>query len=96
MNTKTMFLGLGALVLVGAAGFFIYSRSHTATGPTPDVVNLAQSGATETQLIDAVDQAKSTKRLTSDDVIALHKAHVSDQVIISLIQKNSAKELATK
>ncbi len=96
MNTKGMFLGLGALVLVGVAGFFLYSRSQTATGPTPDVVGLAQSGATETQLIDAVEKAKATKHLTSDDVIALHKAHVSDQVIISLIQKNSAKEMATK
>ena len=96
---KSVFLGIGALVLVlaGAIGFFIYSRAHpSGGGETPNLVNLAQNGATETQLISAVDKASTTRHLTSDDVIALHKANVSDKVIITLIQKNSAKELATK
>jgi hypothetical protein len=95
MNKKIVFLGLGAVVLMGALGFFAYSYTHRSG--SSDIASLARGGASEAQLLDAVDHSTATYGVTPDDIITLHKANVSDKVIIAMIQKNAAsKQLAKK
>ena len=95
MSKKGIFLGLGAVVLAGVAGYFGWSYSHR--GGSSDVLSMAKSGASESQLLDAIDHSSGGYKLTSDDVIALHKANVSDKVIIAMLQKSgSATQMAKK
>ena len=88
MNNKIIYIGVAAVLLAGILGFYIYAHAHR--GGSTDIVTLAQSGATESQLLDAVDRSTATAPLSTDDVISLHKANVSDKVVIAMIQKNAA------
>lgn len=94
MNKKAIFLGLGAVVLTGVAGFFAWSYTHR--GGSTDIVSMAKGGASEAQMLDAIDHSSSGYKLTSDDVIALHKANVSDKVIIAMLQKSGSAKVANK
>ena len=94
MSKNLLFIGLGAVLLVGALGYFGYAYTHR--GGSSDIASLARGGATEAQLLDAVDHSSSTYKLSPDDVITLHKANVSDKVIIAMLQKNAASKVANK
>lgn len=95
MNNKIIYIGAAAVFLAGVVGFSVYSHFHNAG--SMNIATLAQSGASEAQLLEAVDRSAPSNPLTPDDVIALHKANVSDKVVIAMIQKNAAtRQLAKK
>jgi hypothetical protein len=83
---KILIIG-GALVLVIAAATTFYFTRGTPAGEQ-DIAQMAKKGATDKELIDAIDRSESGKKVTADQIIELKSAEVSDDVIISLIRKN--------
>jgi len=95
MKADKLFILGGGVILVGAVLFFAFT--HKAAGSSSDIMSMAKSGASETELLAAVDKSSSTSRPTADDVVALKQAGVSDKVIIALLHKNAPQQAsATK
>ena len=82
---KKMLIIGGALVLVAAAAFFFIPRGNSG-----DISQMARNGATDKELMDAIDRGDGSKKVTADQIIELKKADVSDDVIIQMIRKNGS------
>ena len=83
---KKMLIIGGALVLVAAAAFFFIPRGKNSG----DISQMARNGATDKELMDAIERGDDSKKVTADQIIELKKAEVSDEVIIQMIRKNGS------
>ena len=81
--------GIG-VVVVGVAVYFLV---HKPAGSSGDILSMCKSGASETEMLNAIDKSTGTGKIPPpEDLIALKQAGASDRVLIALVQKNSARQ----
>jgi hypothetical protein len=82
---KKLLFGLIGVTLLSVVLFFVFANR----GGSGEIMQLAKSGATETEMLTAAEKAP-TERLNADQVIQLKKSGVPDNVIITMLRKNTA------
>lgn len=86
MNLKTIVISAVAAVLLAAGGLYFLSTR----GGTQEISARARSGAKEDELLSIVEKSSGKFNLSADDILALKKDGVSDDVIISMIRHKNA------
>ncbi|GMV81795.1 MAG: hypothetical protein AMXMBFR7_29790 [Planctomycetota bacterium] len=86
--------GMQALLLAGAilmAGLTFLVWSSQAADPQA-VATMAQKGASENEMLEAVLKTPGTFALSADDIIRLKQAEVPDTVVIAMLEKKVRSE----
>ena len=90
MKLKTIALYSVPVVLLIAAIYLMRSP-----GGSNDISQMARNGAKEDEMLKVVDQKSGKYNLSADDILAMKKDGVSDDVIISMIRHKNADVAST-
>jgi hypothetical protein len=89
MKLKAIVIAAVAVVLLGA-GYFVWS----SRGSSNEIAQMARNGAKEDELINIVEKSSGKYNLSPEDILAMKKDGVSDDVIIAMIRHNKGEVVA--
>ena len=92
MKNKMVLLSsaLAAVLLAAGVYFFVIQPR----GRAGEIGKMARSGAKENEILSVIDKSSGRYSLSADDIVALKKDGVSDDVIVAMLNHN--RNLATK
>ncbi len=92
MNRKMILLGSAVAAVLLAAGVYFFAMQPR--GGAGEIGKMARSGAKDAEILSVIDKSAGRYSLSVDDILALRKDGVSDDVIVAMLDHN--RDLATK